>query len=180
MPYSFRIVLCAAAASSIMTVSSSAHAQNRIETPYGDWVHVQSTDPLDDTTKHLAYIYDEENTPNGAIVFQCDEAGDPELGAPYVKYLQQRAFFGNQGFGQVTYRVDDRPPVEAEWNLARDQIVSFDRNDVMALVEALAGGQALILEANDWQHTPHRNTFSLNGASDAVNAVVEGCQNGTN
>jgi hypothetical protein len=159
----------------LATVISTSVKAEEVEKVFGEWTYKSRTDALDGSTTHQAYVFDKSD-PVGILGIQCDKAGDPRLGQPYIKYLQTKTFFGSKGLYPVKYRVDANPMVEQDW-VVRDQTIYTSKEFFVTTMSLqMKEGRSLIIEAFDYRFRPHRNTFSLSGANKAISAVEEGCK----
>lgn len=132
------------------------------------WVLDQKVDPLTDEKIATAFSSYSVGVSRRAVGVRCtNKKFDISFG--FGEFLNSR---GKSVY--VRYRVDKAPLVREQWSASVDGTAVFAKDDV-GLARLLMNGATFIIEAEDFRGQPHRATFDLTGAADALEPVLRQC-----
>ena len=127
------------------------------------WLFDKKVDPLTDEVVSTAILAYTAGASKRAAVVRCRKE-------TFDVYFDFGKFLDNEKI-PVRYRVDKVPLVEEEWLPAGRTGVFAD--DKAGLVRQLMNGAMFIIEATDYRGQPHRASFNIIGASDALKPVLQ-------
>jgi hypothetical protein len=111
-------------------------------------------------------------TRDATILIGCSE-GDPSI-ALIVTLTRPVAM--NEQFRTVTLKFDDKPPVSQSWFSTRDSYgLADDELAFITTVEGLTHHRSVEFVLSENGKELDRHSFTLNGAAEAINAVVRAC-----
>jgi len=135
---------------------------------YGSkWTYSSEVDGFTDIETHMAQSG--ATNGDGFVVARCADQS-------FDLYFSVDEFIGTDGSFEVRYRVDKEPPKSSRWLASTDGTAIFAQGvEGSRLARSMISGTALLLEVTDYRGTPHRTSFSLEGAGPSVQKVLEAC-----
>lgn len=77
---------------------------------------------------------------------------------------------------RVTYRIDQRPTVEALWIAARDGHTARFKGDALQLLQSLPDSGLMSIGVFDWQGPAHEAVFQLDGLAAVRQQILKACK----
>ncbi len=137
---------------------------------FGGWRYEIKTDDRDDPQVHSASTSALAGE-GGSFIVWCR---NPRSGL-YLMYKTGKNMVNADERREITYRVDKKPPVKQQWYSLQNGIFNDKLTEVIDMVDALIGGDELVIQTYDSNFHGFQSTFSLDGAGDAITRVLENC-----
>lgn len=163
MRYMVIILLFVISTVLVMAQEQEKPAESSIANP--GWLFDEEIDPLTDQVVSTAILVYVAGTSKRAAIVRCREV-------EFDVYFDFGEFLDTEKI-PVRYRVDKAPLVEEEWLPAGRTGVFAD--DKIGLARQLMNGATFIIEVTDYRGQPHRASFDLTGANDALKPVLQQC-----
>jgi hypothetical protein len=153
-----------------MMLGTSAASAAETREQFGSWAYLTIENKMDDTERYVAYVEDAQ----GLLALKCDAKGP---GSVYVGFYANKYLgsgrYPNRAF---KYRIDDRSPVEQDWNYDRSTAHLFDKAKARAFAGQLIRGTRVIGHAYTYEYHLVEAELDLTGAATAVNRVFRDCE----
>jgi type VI secretion system protein VasI len=83
-----------------------------------------------------------------------------------------------QGYGEITYRVDEKKAVKKSFNVSTDNhaLGLWSGGTAIPFVKQMLGGKKLVIRVTPYNESAVTATFDINGIDDVVKPVREGCK----
>ncbi len=134
------------------------------------WTFEEVSDPLSDARRGIAQV---EGDGRSGLVVKCDSGGR----GMYVHLLSEE-FLGGDGVRSdvrnLTYRVDQRPPVTRRWT-HKDAWAAALGRDAGPVIADLMNGESIFIRATRYDYRSVDMRFSLVGAREAISKAYEAC-----
>ena len=141
---------------STLALTPAAYAQSTA------WTSDQSVDPMTDVSQTIAVTSIDRHS-NLAFICQVGEL----IAYAQTNYIDME--FGDRR--NVTWRVDQNPPVKQAWSNVRKGGAFTSRDDAKLMAEAVKAAEARIVVRSGGE----TRTFTANGSTQAINEVLDAC-----
>lgn len=159
--------------------SRESDAQNTSATDIGKWDVSETTSNFDDTRTVVLRLQADAEIRNKfgvvgfpTMIMRCKE------NTTSLYFIMAGEFLSDiQGFGQVEYRIDDRPAGQKDFKNSTDnQALGLWRgNAAIPFIKSILNGSKLRIRVTPFNGSPTEVTFSIDGAASAVVPLREAC-----
>ncbi|HUH59624.1 MAG TPA: type VI secretion system-associated protein TagO [Candidimonas sp.] len=138
----------------------------------GTWVTRTSTDPMTDTSIHMAFLLAESGRSKYgnsiALVARCSN-NKTEMWVDWQSYL------GNRNTS-VTHRVGKEKPKTASWHLSADNKATFFPTSPVALLKSMTETNSFVANVTPYNENPVTAVFDTTGAAEALADIRNDCK----